>query len=522
MLGTSPRAGFAAGLLATIALVGLLRLMSALVGLSFIPYDLADIIIRLTPGAIATQGIEALGALAKLLVKLAAIVAVVLLGGGLGATAAAIATRNDSARDSRSFSVARNVAAFVFFVALLAIGLLNQQPSERHIFAPLSFLALLILALGWSALLGLLHQRLAPATHDSAEPAQPDRRAFLLRSSATVIAVALGSTALAELLNGESAAAPVTATLPPPSRLTPEAQVDLSSFVAPPGVRPRITPQDKLYYVSSRTRDPRVDPASYRLTIDGEVARPISLTLDELLQRPRVEQTSTLECISNEVGGDLIGNCRWVGTPLADLLQVAGVKRGAQRIALYGADGYVDSISVEDALKPTTLLVYGVDNAPLTVPHGYPVRLIVPNIFGMKNVKWLQRIEVVDHDFQGYWQERGWSQAAVVQTTSVIDTRRVRREHGIVPIGGIAFAGSRGIQRVEVQIDDGAWTAAELEPESSPLQWRRWRYSWNAEPGYYLVRVRAVDGTGELQTREVAPPHPDGATGYHVVRVGVE
>lgn len=522
MLQTPTRAGFSAGLLATVALIGLLRLMSALVGLSFIPYDLADIIIRLTPGAIATQGIEALGAFAKLLVKLAAIVVVVLLGGGLSAIAAAIASQPAAMRDSRSLSVARNAAAFTLFIMLLAIGWFNQQPAERHIFAPLPFLALLSLALGWGALLGLLHQRLAPATPDSTEASLPARRAFLMRAGATVIAVAIGSTALAKWLSGASATLPATATLPPPSRLTPEPQVDLSSFVAPPGVRPRVTPQDKLYYVSSRTRDPRVDPTSYRLTIDGAVAQPISLTLTELLLRPRVEQTSTLECISNEVGGDLIGNCRWVGTPLADLLQAADPQRSAQRIALYGADGYVDSIGLEDALKPTTLLVYGVDDVPLSVPHGYPVRLIVPNIFGMKNVKWLHRIEVVEHDFRGYWQERGWSQSAIVRTTSVIDTRRVRPEQGSVPIGGIAFAGSRGIQRVEVQINDGTWTAAALEPESSPLQWRRWRYHWRAESGQYLVRVRAVDGTGALQTREVAPPHPDGATGNHVVRVHVE
>jgi DMSO/TMAO reductase YedYZ molybdopterin-dependent catalytic subunit len=531
MLRTETRAGFVAGLLATIALVGLLRLASALAGLSFIPYDFADTIIRLTPGAIATQGIETLGAIAKLLVKLGAIVAFVLGGGALGAIAAAVAARNDSQRDSRG-GVARNAAAFTLFIAMLALALLNQQATERSVLEPVPFAALLILALGWGAALGVLTRRLTPApsqaaarltsgSDDSLAPVQADRRAFLVRSGAAAITVAIGSAALAELLGGESPATAASATLPPPARLTPEPEIDLSGFAAPPGVRPRLTPQSELYYVSSRVRDPRVDAASYRLTIDGVVERPLSLTIDEIMSRPRVIQTSTLECISNDVGGDLIGNCRWVGTPLADVIAEARLMDGAQRIALYGADGYVDSISVQDALRPTTLLVYGVDDEPLTVPHGYPLRLIVPNIFGMKNVKWIERIEAVDYDLQGFWQQRGWSQPAIVQTTSVIDSRVVTREDGAVPIGGIAFAGSRGIERVEVQIDDSGWAAAELEPESSPLQWRRWRYDWQPEPGQYRVRVRAIDGAGEPQVEAIAPPHPDGATGYHAVRVTV-
>lgn len=508
MRSISRRAGFVAGGLATLALVGVLRPAAALTGLAFVPDDLADLLIRLTPGALATAGIEALGALAKLFVKLAAITAIILLGGGLGAWA----------RDARR----ANTAATLLLLVLLLLPLLNRPATAASALAPPALLTVLALVLLWRAALPFLAQRLS-AAHPQAPPTvtDRDRRVFLVRAGAVTLTLAVGGTALAELLERPADEAALPATLPPASRITPEAPFDAGDFVAPPGVRPRITPQAELYYVASRARDPRVDARTYRLSITGNVAHPRALTLDEIMRRPRVYQTSTLECISNEVGGPLIGNCRWVGTPLAELLRDVGVGANAQRVALYGADGYVDSISLDDALKPTTLLVYGVDDQPLTVPHGYPLRLIVPNIFGMKNVKWLERIEVVNGDFQGFWQQRGWSQSAIVLTTSVVDTRQATRAGDLAVIGGIAFAGSRGIQRVEVQIDGGSWQAATLEPAASPLQWRRWRYAWPAAPGRYQVRVRAVDGTGALQSATLAPPHPNGASGYHVLVVSV-
>lgn len=514
MLRTPSQRGLFAGLLATIVLTSLLYLLSAVGLLSFTPYDLADIGIRLTPGAIATQGIETLGIFAKLLIKAAAIVGFVLLGGALGALVGRGAERSPASR-----ALLRNAAALALLAFMLVVGVLNAEASGRSPLDAIRSGLLLLLSLGWSVAFDWIRRGLQQPTETPA--VESDRRTFLVKSGAAVVTIAVGSTALAELLRSDPNAAQV-AQLPPPTSLTPEAAVDLSGFNAPAAVRPRITPQSELYTVASRTRDPRVDPQAYRLQITGNVEQPFELTLDEILQLPRVDQTSTLECISNEVGGNLIGNCRWNGTPLAALLERAQLRPGSTRVALYGADGYVDSITIADALKPTTLIVYGIDNQPLTVGHGYPVRLIVPNIFGMKNVKWLEKIDVVTFDLQGYWQDRGWSQPAIVQTTSVIDTQgSVSLENGVVPLGGIAFAGSRGVQGVEVQIDDGAWATAELEPESSPLQWRRWRYDWPATPGRHTISVRATDGTGELQTDVPQPPHPDGATGYHAVRVNV-
>lgn len=515
MLRSSARSGVIAGVIATVALVALLRLANIAVQLPFAPLDLADLIIRITPGQIATRGIEALGAVAKLMVETGAFALLVVFGGALGAFVGWRVAR----RGEPESLPARNLASLAMAGALLAIAVLNYRPSQPSILQPAPIIALLLAVWLWSVVLGWFVRGLTRTPE--AEPVDPQRRSFLIKSGAAVITVAVGSTALAEVFN-TTAAPPVTPALPGASPVSADALIDNGGFVAPPRVRAPITAQNDLYYVSSRVRDPRVDVAGYQLQIDGLVKQPITLSYNQLLQLPRVDQTSTLECVSNEVGGNLIGNCQWNGTRLADVLNRAGMSNGAARVVLHGADGYVDSITLPDALLPTTLVVYGINNQPLTVPHGYPVRLIVPNIYGMKNVKWLQRIEVLGNDFQGFWQQRGWSQSAVVKTTSVTDTTgTVQLENGVVPLGGIAFAGSRGVSRVEVQIDDGAWQAAALEPSRSPLQWRRWRYDWRGTAGAHTITVRAVDGLGDAQTAETAPPHPDGASGYHHVRVDV-
>jgi hypothetical protein len=181
-------------------------------------------------------------------------------------------------------------------------------------------------------------------------------------------------------------------------------------------------------------------------------------------------------------------------------------------------------------MEDTTLVVYGIDGQALAVKHGFPVRLRVPGLYGEKNVKWLTKIEAVSGDYQGYWQQRGWTDTAIIETTAVFDTANpflgkqppLQRENGIVPLGGIAFAGNRGVSKVEVRIDDGDWTQATLDPNNDPLTWRFWRYDWRVDPGSYTLTVRAVDGAGAPQIAAERPPHPDGATGLMRITVTVE
>jgi DMSO/TMAO reductase YedYZ molybdopterin-dependent catalytic subunit len=294
----------------------------------------------------------------------------------------------------------------------------------------------------------------------------------------------------------------------------------------PDGLPAEVTASADFYVVSKNLRDPRPDPDAWRLHVNGLVARPFVLTLDELRALPHREQWQTLVCISNSVGGDYAANALWRGVPVADLLALSGgMPPRASRIVLRAADNYSDSIPLSLALDPATLVVTGMNGEPLPPAHGAPARLLVPGLYGIKHVKWLESLEVVDTTYRGYWQRRGWSDSAVIKTISRIDFP----SRGTVPaaqatrIAGMAYAGDRGISRVDVSADDGVtWRPARLSPPKGPLSWVFWEAPWSPARGTQVrLTVRAVDGTGQVQTAESAPALPDGASGLHSVTVRV-
>jgi DMSO/TMAO reductase YedYZ molybdopterin-dependent catalytic subunit len=232
----------------------------------------------------------------------------------------------------------------------------------------------------------------------------------------------------------------------------------------------------------------------------------------------------TLQCISNLVGGDLVGTAKWTGVPLARVLaRAGGVSPRAVRVVFHAVGGYSDSLPLAKALDRATVVAYGMNDRSLPRAHGFPARVIAPGIYGMKNVKWLEGIEVVDYDYRGYWQRSdGWDNIALVKTASRIDLPQELTavgEAGVV--AGVAWAGDRGIRRVEVSTDDGrTWTPAVLRRELARAAWRQWRLPLPpGGTGRVVLRVRAVDGRGDLQTARQAPPHPSGASGYHEVDV---
>jgi DMSO/TMAO reductase YedYZ molybdopterin-dependent catalytic subunit len=298
----------------------------------------------------------------------------------------------------------------------------------------------------------------------------------------------------------------------------------LAQDVDLPGMPSAITPIGQFYVVSKNVlNDPRIDGSRWRLRVTGSVANAFELDLAGVRAFPAVRQYQTLECIDNQVGGDLISTAEWTGVRLADVLQRAGVRESAQRVVFLCEDGYSDSLPLAKALEPTTLLAYEMNGQTLPPQHGYPLRVLAPGLYGIKNPKWVTEIRVVDGDYRGFWQQRGWTNDGTIKTMSRIDVPRpgtVRAEPQ--RIGGIAFAGTRGIQAVEVSADNGqTWSAATLAPALSELTWVLWTADWVPQGERQTLVVRAWDGTGALQPVEVRPPLPDGASGLHHVTVRI-
>jgi DMSO/TMAO reductase YedYZ molybdopterin-dependent catalytic subunit len=259
------------------------------------------------------------------------------------------------------------------------------------------------------------------------------------------------------------------------------------------------------------------------------VERPQTYRFEDLLAMPAVTQETTLECISNGVGDGLMSNARWKGVPMQRLLEAVRPQPGVMAVFLHAADGYTDSFAFEKAMDPTTLVVYEMNGMPLPARHGYPVRIIVPGLFGEKNVKWVTRIELVNSHVKGFYAQQGWGPNFVIPSCSRFD----QPHHGqtvalqttaVVPLKGVAFAGARGVSRVEVSLDNTlTWHEARIDYRGAPMAWVLWSYDWHpAQPGRYMLVVRATDGTGTVQTPEERSFAPEGATGYHRVSVQVE
>ena len=284
------------------------------------------------------------------------------------------------------------------------------------------------------------------------------------------------------------------------------------------------TPTSEFYVVTKNVIDPAVDEGSWRLSIEGLVATPATYDYPQLLARSdpsdpdHADEIVTLECVSNEVGGNLISNARWQGVRLAALLQSAGLDPAADIwIVFTCADGYTAAIPRDRALNPNTIVAVLMNDAPLATTHGFPARIIVPGLYGMFHAKWLTKIEAVKGEYRGFWQQKGWTNQGQIHTTAIIATPSDGTVvNGLVHLGGVAFAGDRGISLVEVSTDGGStWNAATLNPAPSNLTWVLWTYDWTPRrSGSFRIVARAVDGTGGSEDSNPAPPFPNGSSGY--------
>jgi DMSO/TMAO reductase YedYZ molybdopterin-dependent catalytic subunit len=506
------RRGAIAGMIAAVAMLAVIVFIRRATGVTSLLDALADALLLALPISLFSFMLDTFGPQAKTLLLTGLVIGMILLGGILGRLFA-IQTAG-----SRRFQVARaavyGIGVFLVTALFTIVFLQSRLPSELSGGRFVRVIASLGLAgLVFGAVLGaviVLLRRIEPAPGqvvDAWTADETSRRRFVTTGTLAVVslagAVVLGREVL-RVARRKSVAVGSTGELPPV-----------------------ITPIPDFYTISKNFVDP--DPnrgENWSFAIDGLVTNPLTLTRQDLEAMPVVDFVSTLTCISNPLAGPLIGTATWTGTSLAGVLSRAGVGAGAVKLIMEGEDGYTDSIPIERSLSPEPMVVWKMNGEPLPKEHGMPVRLIVPGLYGIKNVKWLTKLTVTNKDYEGYWQQRGWTDDATIKTQSRIDEPG---ERGVISAGpteirGMAFAGDRGISRVEVSTDAGeSWREASIFENPSPggLSWVFWSLPWVPAQGTYELVVRATDGMGELQTAERASELPDGASGWHRITVGV-
>lgn len=529
------------GLVTAFPLLAISYLGNSLLGLPFLPFDLFDWLTRVLPGALITTGIDsmvsALQAIglsvsetAKLSEQMMAITLVIAIGAIVGIIVGLSLRQRSS--DALFAGVLAGAPVFIlFFIVTASLGF-STNPL-------LALIWLLFLTMGWTTIVAYASKWLVATSDENAAAevaVNVGRREALLKFTGAAAGITLGGWGLGWLVRSQSASVAQQSgagqPLPTPLPATPgatRAATEGASAAIPPapsgrlavpaGVRPEVTSNEDFYRIDINTRPPVIDGADWQLEVGGLFQNPRSLTIGDLMAMPTVTQPITLSCISNRVAGDLIGTSYWTGVRLRDVLSDLGLQPEAGALFIEAEDGFYEIVIAEDMFDERTLLVFGMNGETLPVEHGYPLRIYIPNRYGMKQPKWITRMEAIEAWRPGYWVERGWSREARPQIVSVIDTVATgAAEGGLVPLGGIAWAGDRGIEKVEVRVDNGPWEEAQLRtPPISNLTWVQWRYDWPSESGRHTFTVRATDGAGVLQTDAINDPHPDGATGYHSV-----
>jgi DMSO/TMAO reductase YedYZ molybdopterin-dependent catalytic subunit len=499
-----------AGIASGAAALGAAELLAGLLPSAASPIiAIGDLIISLQPPGAKQFVVDLFGEADKLLLNLL-IVAVAL---------AASAVLGVLAR--RRPGLARmGFAAF----GLLALGAGLRDPLAEPITTVLvaaAAVGVAIAALGW-----LMRRAIASDRVARAEMPAWGRRSFLISSGAVIVAAATSGVAGRALLDrGRLNAVPQVGELPDPVSTAPPIPDGASLTVD--GVSPLVTPNPDFYRIDTALLVPRPNLDTWRLRVTGMVDRPFELTYDELVAMPLHDQYVTIACVSNEVGGRLVGNALWRGVRLKELLDRAGVQPAATQIVGRAVDGFTAGFPTVWAIADDreALVAVAMNGEPLPADHGFPARLIVPGLYGyVSATKWLAEIELTTlESFDAYWVPLGWAKEAPILTQSRIDTPRdeARVDPGSVPIAGVAWAPDRGISAVEVQVDENGWEPAELSTPISDATWVQFVYRWEATSGEHLLRVRATDGEGEVQTDERSRPDPDGARGHHTIRVTV-
>lgn len=543
--------GVFVGALLAAPLAGVFYLAGKLVGLPFVPFDLFDWTARLLPGFLVTFGIDTMVSVLMLLgldvadfsktaEQLLALFGFLLLGSVVGGLYFA-AARRLTWQDSRTAALVLAGLAGVF--SLVVSFRVNQTATAGPL---LSTFWVLGAFLSWGTILSRVYERLralGPPVRAAAGPSPPEaegpppeamrpaaevrrpprevrrlsRRRFLVRLSGGAALVTVVGTGLGRAISTSDEPAGRAPAQPPP---LPFPNAD-DPLLPAPGTRAEYTPVEEHYRIDINLRPPRIAVEEWQLSLGGLVDRPGDLNLADLRAYPALHQWVTLSCISNRVGGPLIGTTLWTGVSLGRLLADRGVRPEATHVRLTSEDGFHEVIDLQLIREDERImLTYAWNGSPLTREHGFPLRVYIPDRYGMKQPKWITGLEVVGEFQAGYWVRRGWDREAHMRATSVIDTVAVDavfEEAGrrLVPVGGIAHAGARGISAVEVRVDEGPWEPARLRRPLSSTTWVIWRFDWPFSEGQHTLRVRCREGDGTPQIEGESMPHPSGATGIH-------
>lgn len=544
--------GALVGLLLTIPLISSFFLANQVVGLPYVPFDLFEWLSRVLPGSLVSFGIDTMVKILTLFsisVREASKPAEILMALGqftaIGIVMCAlfysVLRRWQTARKNDLVGmILGGIAGIVFLLISFQVGKYSTSPEISAVWVLLLFI-LWGVSMQWSYQKLILKEIPQAVPSEAAGPSfemqQVDRRKFLVMLGGASAVITVIGAGLGSLINQEpqQTAAGGGAESGAIDLQTPQSQtVTLPArpgAVEPvPGTRPEYTPLEDHYRIDINLTPPQIDGATWRLPVQGLVNSPLKLNLNSFyLQHfgEPMHQFVTLACISNAIAGDLVSTTRWTGVPLQRILDQTSPLVSAKYLNIESADGFHESVPLEMIRSDERImLTYLWDGQPLLPKHGYPVRIYIPDRYGMKQPKWITNFELNSTEQTGYWVERGWDSIAQMKATSVIDVVGVdeviqRGDQEYIPVGGIARAGARGISKVEVQVDDGDWQEAQLRTPLSGLTWVLWRFEWPFAAGEHTFSVRCYDGSGAMQITESHPPHPSGATGLHEVTANI-
>jgi DMSO/TMAO reductase YedYZ molybdopterin-dependent catalytic subunit len=489
------------GVLATLVGIGLAHLVAALTTPATSPVlAVGSAVIDRTPTPVKEWAIRSFGTADKLILVGSVLTGVLVLA----AVAGLLARRR----------LAVGAGLLVALVAVAAGAVLSRPDGGVPDLLPCLV----------AAVAAPLALRLLARSHRAAHAPDGSRRVLLLTTVALTATAALGGAAGRAV--SRLRLRPEDVTLPAPAEPAPPLPRGLDDQV--PGITPFRTPTADFYRVDTRLDVPVVGAEDWTLTVDGDVDRKVTITFDELLAMPMIERDITLTCVSNSVGGPYVGAARWLGVRLTDVLDRAGIGRTkADQILSTDVDGMTISTPLALATDGRdAMLAVGMNGRPLPREHGFPVRMVVPGLYGfISATKWVTRLTLTTYAAQdAYWTRRGWATDAPIKVAARIDTPRAlaRLDPGDVVVGGVAWAQERGgVEGVQVRIDGGAWVDAQLGPDGGADYWRQWFHRWSATPGAHRIAVRATAGDGEVQTATRAEPFPDGASGLHELLVQV-